>query len=138
MLYHVRRFLNTIPTSSSDESLLTQLLQLLTVMASTRTQRDQATLAWLADLLHDRDGALLRTLSRAEKSDGDANDSALATRRQLNRSLLKFVRATLEFSAFSVHDRFIFVACCFQMRYYGYSNDTFLFQPQQNVRVHSR
>ena len=99
------RFLNTIPTSSADESLLTQLLQLLTVVSSTRSQRDQTTLAWLADLLHDRDGALLRTLSRAEKSEGDASDSALATRRQLNRSLLKFVRATLEFSAFSVHDR---------------------------------
>ena len=91
-----------IPSSSSDEHLLSDLLQALCLILKAPTD---TTMSWVGDVLHNLQGALLGLLGRPDNQGEDTPETVMVARRQLNRQLLKFVKVYVATCDYSLVDK---------------------------------
>lgn len=69
------RYLQVVPNSSEDDSLLTELLSVLHVILSSPTQPPEPVVAWVARIVLQRDGPLMTLLRNVQTSTGDSSVS---------------------------------------------------------------
>ena len=64
-----------------DEALLTDILQMLVELLSSRGPPDAGLVAWLSDVLHADQGALVTLLARSDQAAEDLPETTKTTRR---------------------------------------------------------
>ena len=66
----ISRFLATLPSSTADEVLLCELLQLITLYLQLTTQCMED---WLTDIIQDPNGVVLKLLAKTDREDRDTS-----------------------------------------------------------------
>ncbi|XP_064598734.1 rotatin-like [Liolophura sinensis] len=83
----IGRFLRTVPSSTSDESLLFEVLRFVSMLLKSSSHPPGNVLVWLVETLYQATGPLIGLLSRSTSlGEGDVN-----VRRQLDKQLLTFI-----------------------------------------------
>ncbi|XP_046578265.1 LOW QUALITY PROTEIN: rotatin-like [Haliotis rubra] len=87
------RFVQVMPTSVADESLLLEVLKFASITLKMCNQASPDMLPWLADKLYDATGPLIGLLNRSGGTDmgDDHADSNVTRKRSLDRQLLHFI-----------------------------------------------
>ncbi|XP_071091563.1 rotatin-like [Haliotis cracherodii] len=87
------RFVQVMPTSAADESLLLEVLKFASIILKLPNQASADMLPWLADKLYDSTGPLIGLLNRSGGTDMGDNqgDSNVTVKRSLDRQLLHFI-----------------------------------------------
>ena len=77
------RFFRVRPSSSVDESLLTDILRLLTELLAARGGPDPELVQWLSGVVHTDQGALTALLSRPDHTQEDLTEGAQHSQRSV-------------------------------------------------------